>query len=206
MHPRDRTASHLSLWLYRRIIMLYPPAFRRRFEAEMMQVYQDMMLSNGADLTILRALSIWAELLPDLCSSIFVERLEDWRNTMKTSWLAAKMAAGLFLAVWIVFVIASFGESIFKWQIKNPTNWLLGDQFSSLAYLGFSFALVAGPFIVMLVYLLPHLQVKHSVGDELLVQVGVRRISRGNALVIAISVMISLLILAIFTATRIFGL
>jgi hypothetical protein len=205
MHPKSQKATRFSLFLYRKIVALYPPEFRRRFEEELIQFYQDQLQARCADRSLASIFSIWSVMLPDLLGSIFVEYFEKWRKTMKTPWLAAKAAAGLFLAGWMVFVILSFGQSVFNWPIRHPTYWLLGDSFSNLAYSLFAFALVIGPLLVMLVYLLPNMRVQSGMGEDLMFQIRVLRMGRVELAVIAVSGMISLLILAIFVATRVFG-
>lgn len=68
----------LSIWLYRGLLWLYPANFRREYAPLMMQLFRDQCRRVDS----LSSLGqLWLQTLPDLVTSVWIERLEDWRRT-----------------------------------------------------------------------------------------------------------------------------
>jgi len=192
----------ISNFSYRRLLILYPAAFRERFGTELIQTYEDLVTQDKSDRTFLSLLELWYWLLTDLFTSVVFERYQEWRNNMKSRWLIAKGFGFCFLALWFLFWGLSFGRNMFHLPIKDPTYWLLGDQFSNLALNSLNFSILFGPLIVLAIFLIPSLQINHvSVGNDIL-QIRVLRMSKLSLLIITICGVITVLFWSVILLSR----
>lgn len=175
----------ISFRLYRKLLILYPTTFRERFGSELVQTYKDMFSQNQTNETFISVfgLSVW--LLIDLFASILKERYQEWRVDMKNRKLIARGLGILFLILWFAFWALSLGRSLFNLPIKDPTYWLLGEQFSNFALNALSFGILFGPFLVLLIFLIPSLRISRvSTGDEVF-QIRVLQMMKTDLFVIA---------------------
>lgn len=175
----------ISFRLYRKLLILYPTTFRERFGSELVQTYKDMVSQNQTNETFISVfgLSVW--LLIDLFASILKERYQEWRVDMKNRKLIARGLGILFLILWFAFWALSLGRSLFNLPIKDPTYWLLGEQFSNFALNALSFGILFGPFLVLLIFLIPSLRISRvSTGDEVF-QIRVLQMMKTDLFVIA---------------------
>ncbi len=67
--PRPQRAR--GEWLYRALLRMYPPRFRRRYAADMLAFYRERMETGGA--TAHGRAAVWAQLIPDLLSTALAE-------------------------------------------------------------------------------------------------------------------------------------
>jgi hypothetical protein len=186
-------ASTLSLYIYQRLLSLYPNAFRDRFGSELIQTYIDVFNQAQESEETFSLFSLWFWLLPDLCSSILNERFQEWRNEMKSKWSLAKGFGVFFLVLWFSFWALSLGRNLFHLPIADPTYWILGEQFSNLKLILFNICILFIPFVIMLAYLIPSIKITTVSGSDNMMQVRVMRMSKLSVLVISICGIVSIL-------------
>ncbi len=121
---------------------------------------------------------------------------------MKSRWFVAKGFGLLFLALWFVFWGLSLGRSFLNLPIKDPTYWLLGEQFSALALTTLNVGILFVPLLVLLIFLIPSLQVKPvSTGNEVL-QIRVFRISKVQLFIVSTCGIITLVLWSVIFFSR----
>ncbi|MEO7002306.1 MAG: hypothetical protein ABI068_10815 [Ktedonobacterales bacterium] len=72
---RDAWTVRLSLWLYRRCLLVYPPGFRAAFAVELTQVFRVCCRDAIGEGGISALAWLWLTTLADLVVSAFAERL-----------------------------------------------------------------------------------------------------------------------------------
>lgn len=182
----NSTALMISLFFYQRLLRLYPITFRERFGTELIQTYIGLINQTQDNNRNFSLFGLWSWLLPDLFASILKERFQEWRNEMKSSWSIAKVFGIFSLMLWFSFWGLSLGRNVFHLPIKDPTYWVLGDQFSGLAFNAFNFCILFVPFLVLMIFLAQSIKIIRISGPDNILQIQLMRISRLSLLVMSI--------------------
>jgi hypothetical protein len=84
--------------IYRSLICLHPPAFRPRFEDELLWIYDESTDTSGAALVYDAAISLLRQ---------WLMRSGIWK------WLLGGIGA-------VVYLLIGFGSFLFNWPIRSP--------------------------------------------------------------------------------------
>lgn len=150
--------------LYRSLLRYYPPAFRQRYEQEMLTTFQDWLDSEAIPR------SHWQQILPavslvaDMLSSIVSEHVLVWRSTMNIASIFQKISLAL-LAAWAVIWAWFIGKWFLLLPLADPNKWLLGEDYSSTANSILGAAMFLVPFLALLAFVIPALKVQTRTED-----------------------------------------
>jgi hypothetical protein len=114
----------LSDWVYRRLLVLYPVAFRRAYAAEMAQVFRDVCRDVWRQRGGWGVVALWIATLGDLATTTVVERLAERRqpairSVQSTRWCGLAGIGGG--ALWLLLSTSL----AFKWPVRAYLGSLL---------------------------------------------------------------------------------
>jgi hypothetical protein len=94
----DTTLIPLQLFLYRQLLVVYPPDLRARFANDMLEIFEDLLRESHAQRGFSGAISVWANAGRELLTVAIPLRLQN------TRWAAAAVSllVSSFIA-WIFF-------------------------------------------------------------------------------------------------------
>jgi hypothetical protein len=139
--------------LYRLLLCVYPPAFRREYGPSMIQVYRDLCRDRCRQGGLGGLVPLWARLLTDLATSAIGQHLEALREggwiMTKTEHTRAIVIAVLPLVLWLVLgaVNPRFAGRMFADSSAQPWGWIMSAAvliLVTLAYLAQRKALRVG--------------------------------------------------------------
>lgn len=122
-----------SVWIYRALLAVYPPAFRREYSDHILQVFQDRCRDTLRREGRCGVLRLWLHVLADLGGSALNEYFSEWRVLMHSKVALVVLGLGLFfgcalLDVWLLPVIAraySGGHPLFLAPLEMAVVALL---------------------------------------------------------------------------------
>ena len=191
----DKNKQALSK--YRWLVRLYPSSFRSRFEEELVQVFQDMLRSSPR--TPADELGLWLRVFPDLLQSIVQEHISVWRTEMNDKSSFWKIPALMLFTAWIVFMGWTALHIITGSRVADPTFLVLGNSYTNLKLHALYFFLLFSPLIVLLSYLVPLLNINFKVENGVTAQIHIDRTGRLSLLIMAISTLVWLAIIGLFS-------
>ena len=132
--------------IYSRLLKLYPPAYRRRYEQEMLQLTADMLDAAPSELT---RLSIWSKLWLDVPAGIISENLAFATGPMSKDTpryvKLASVLSSLCLLPFFVLLAANFADRMvfnqtlfhsWFWRMPQLGVWVLQLPVAALAVAG----------------------------------------------------------------------
>src|SRR5664279_3037616 len=146
-------------WVYRQLIVLYPRPYRDRFEGEMLQLFDTQLRHPMVGEPKNLSLTLWMDWIPDLFTCVIRERIIDLEGKMRNSRSVLNALAGVILLAWITFVGLTEARYFFHLAIQDPTTWLLGSSFTSLAYASLTAFILLAPFVALVLSARPFFMV-----------------------------------------------
>ncbi|TDA68150.1 MAG: hypothetical protein D9V45_00580 [Chloroflexi bacterium] len=175
--------AHPVLPLLRWMLTWYPKPFRKRFEQEMLLTFQDWLNNETGMGSRGRSFRISSTIIADLLLSILKEHCSEWRNTMKVSSIFQKIAIAA-LTAWLIFWAWTFGKWVLHLPLVDPTRWLLGKDYSSMASSIFGGAMFLIPFLALLTFVIPALKINiSSEGGDSTLLFRLHKMGKGQAVV-----------------------
>jgi hypothetical protein len=117
--------------IYRLLLVVYPPAYRREYGPLMIQAYRDLCRNSYRQRGILGLVSLWSRLLADLVTSAIRQHLDALREggglmTKKEHFLAI-IAATMPLVLWLVLGLVNprFVRRMFVNASAQPWGWIM---------------------------------------------------------------------------------
>lgn len=129
--------------LYRLLLFVYPPAYRREYGPLMIQVYRDLWRDRCRQRGLGSLAPLWARLLTDLFTSAIGQHLEAFREggwiMTKTEHARAIVTAALPLVLWVVLGAANprFAGRMFANSSAQPWGWIMSAAILSLVALAY---------------------------------------------------------------------
>jgi hypothetical protein len=120
---RDGHVIALALGAYRRVLQLYPAAFRQRFGQEMIQFFRDSCRATQQERGGWGVLRLWLAILPDMLMTAMKEHVNSWNKgawSMSTTTWARIGGAMAFVAVGSQFI----AQGIALVTTLEPPNYL----------------------------------------------------------------------------------
>lgn len=177
------TAGSVVLPIYKRLLSIYPKAFRQRFKVEMLATFQDWLNAEPASLSKVQQLKIAGSLAADMLPAIIREHVFLWRSTVKVSSIFQIVAITL-MAAWAVIWAWFIGSWFMLLPFADPANWLLGEDYTSTANSIFGAALFIIPFLALLAFVIPALKVQTtSENGDSIFMVRLQKMGKAQALV-----------------------
>ena len=93
--PRLQHWVSCSVALYQRLLVFYPPAFRRAYGAQLVQTFRDQCRQAACEYRLPGLFSCWMSMLTDLVSSALAERLTEGYTMSRAAFI--RLAGGLIL-------------------------------------------------------------------------------------------------------------
>jgi hypothetical protein len=199
-----RIPLDFTLWIYRKLICLYPHEFRERFEEETIQLVRTELRQRGPGESWNVFAALWKRWIPDLIAGALRERYAQLEERMRNSMFVSNGVAFAILFAWFAFVGLSEAKYFLHIPIKDPTQWLLGESFTSLALVSLNSFLALGPIAALVLACRPFFQVGHGSRPGYLLEIRIQRAAGASLALILGSGLASMLILAVFTLARIY--
>jgi hypothetical protein len=192
----------LTLWIYRKLIILFPIEYQTRFEGELVQLILTQMheMENDPRMLLTR---LWVDWMPDLFVSVIRERIIEMENKMKTSKFVLNSAAFVIMFAWLAFVGLTEAKYFLHLPIKEPTYGLLGESFTSLAYISLTGFLLLAPLLVLVITISPYFKVNLGGSSGNLLEIRIHRVTGISLAVIMGSGAVTLFIFVVFIGSRI---
>jgi len=205
-----------SIWVYRRLLGVYPASFRHTYAIGMTQVFRDCCRAASLQRGFRGILLLWPATLRDLLLSAGEERLWEflrrWKgNAMleKLSYLLVKWQVSRFVFLFLLpllvmettFLTTTLNAKIAgvmpDWNgngLVQVLNRWLSDPHALLLGILFQIVLIGGPLLALAACIIPILRIdlRREAGSL----VGAIRVETSNALSLA-TVLLSLLLLSI---------
>ncbi len=183
---------------------MYPREFRERFEQEMLQLVRTELHQRRAEGSQAVLAALWIHWIPDLFAAALRERTAQPEGRMRSSRLVLNGAAFAILFAWFAFVGLSEAKYFLQLPIKDPTRWLLGESFTSLALNSLNGFLTLGPLAALGLTIYPFFQVgRGSLPGELL-EIRIRQPGGASLALLLGSGLASAFILAAFMLSRVY--
>ena len=198
-----RRQLDFTLWMYRKLISLYPREFRARFADELIQLIHTQMCHPTQNDPRNLLARLWADWMPDLFASVIRERIIEMEKKMKTSRFALNAVAFVILFAWIAFVGLTEARYFLHLSIKDPTIWLLGESYTSLAYHFLTSFVILTPLAALVLTICPFFQVNLGGRSDDLVEIRIHRATGTSLALILGSGAITLFLLVVFIGSRI---
>lgn len=186
MGPATRRLLAVSTFLYRGLLHGYPRPFRREYGEPMAQLFSDLCRSALQQRGGWGLLRLWAATLHDLLTTLPLEHLAYWRDTMQRREATAIVLGIPFLLYSLAFVVANTLYYSLGLPVWNPFVSLLESGDPSLLRALLNVLVLAGPGVALALFLLPHLDVRLAPRAEQLVIVTVHRGSRASLILIGL--------------------
>jgi hypothetical protein len=109
--PRAPLIIACTLWVYRRLLVLHPAAFRRMYGADIVQVLRATCWQAYRQASAVGVMRLWPGALLDLVRGALAEHAELLFSSAKGSpiMVAYRRSAGAVFAAYIAFVLAGIG-------------------------------------------------------------------------------------------------
>ena len=123
-----------SVWLYRRLLVAYPPAFRRRYGAQMVQVFRDCCRESTAMGGTVGLLRYWLIAFADLVVSALAERRREELHMTRMFWirlgsLAAIIGSIIPAVLMAIFLVQLLAPQIpFRLDLSAEVGWVFTAQ------------------------------------------------------------------------------
>jgi hypothetical protein len=117
--------------LYRLLLFVYPPGYRREYGPLMVQAYRDLCRDSYRRRGVVGLVPLWVRLFADLATSAVTQHLDASREgdriMTKTEHARAIVAAALPLALWLVLgaVNPRFASRMFADSPAQPLGWIM---------------------------------------------------------------------------------
>ncbi len=199
-----RRSFELTLWIYRSLFCLYPRVFRERYEQEMLQLIRTELHQKQPKASQEVLAALWIHWIPDLFAAALRERIAPLEERVRISRFVLNGVSFAILFVWFAFVGLSEAKYFLQLPIKDPTRWLLGESFTSLANYSLGVFLILGPLAALGLSICPFLRVSRGNLPGELLEIRIWQ-PRGASLALLLGGgMASALILAAFMLSRVY--
>lgn len=192
-----------TLWIYRNLISLYPREYREQFEKEMVQLIRTELRQRWECESKYVLAHLWMHWIPDLFTCALREQYTKLEIRMKKLRFVLNGVAFIILFAWITFVGLTEVKYFLHLPVQDPTRWLMGESFTSLALASLNSFLALGPLAALVLAFYPFLHVGRSGLPGELLEIRVQRATGASLALILGSGLTSMLILAVFVLSRI---
>lgn len=139
--PRPLRAPALSVSerVYRLLLFIYPPSYRREYHDLMAQTYRDLCRSSYRQGGMAGLVAVWFRVLADLATSAVEQHIAIWREggymMTKKEHALAVVAAALPLGLWLVLGLVNprFVGRMFANSSAQPWGWIMSAAVLILA-------------------------------------------------------------------------
>ena len=198
-----RRQLDFTLWVYQKLICLYPGEYQARFEDEMIQLMRTQTRHPPESDPRNLLTQLWVDWMPDLFVSIIHERIIELEKNMKTSKFALNAVAAAIMFAWIAFVGLTEARYFFHISIMEPTIWLLGESYTSLAYNFLTSFVLLAPLAALILTASPFFRVIKGGSSGDLVEIRIHRATGTSLALILGSGAVTLFILVVLIGSRI---
>lgn len=167
--------DRILIFIYQRLIRLYPIEFRNEYGPEMDQVFKDMLRYSDQKFSRWRLASVCQAVFPDLIISIIYEQLCMGRTNMKDKTSIIKVFGLVILSSWVFIWSWGLLRAFLGPGISDPSHFLLGDSFTEFQRVILEFFLMFGPGITLITFLFPLLRVKNNPDDGMVIEIAVHQ-------------------------------
>lgn len=94
--------SNISVWVYRILLLAYPPTFRWEYGQEMMQLFRDMLQDAIRQRGCWGILEVWFWVLPDWVVTVRQQRLLVG-NYYRHRWIFSRMVQAAIALIFVAF-------------------------------------------------------------------------------------------------------
>jgi hypothetical protein len=199
-----RRLLDLTLWIYRNLFCFYPREFRGRFEQEMLQLIRTELRQRRADASQAVLATLWIHWIPDLLAAALRERIAQPEGKMRISRFVLNGVAFAILFTWFVFVGLSEAKYFLRLPIQDPTRWLLGESFTSLAFNSLNGFLTLGPLAALGFAIYPFFRVGRGSKPGELLEIRIQQPGGASLALLLGSGLASAFILASFVLSRVY--
>ena len=193
----------IGLRIYQYLIHLYPQEFQFQFGDELIQLLKTEQRQRNLDEGSAFLCCLWFHWIPDLFVGALRECLTQLEGRMKNSNSISNSLALIILLAWFTFVGLSEAKYFLHLPLKELTQWILGDSFSSLALNCLNGFILLGPLAALGRAIRPIFRISRSGLSGVLLEIRVHRAAGVNLFIILSSGLATALIFGIFFLGRI---
>ncbi len=187
------THDGAALSLARMLVRCHPVKFREQYGAELEQILRTIDRFGVADGKGNVADYLWRICIPDLCTSMIRERINEWEGNMKNN--LGHLAGIVLIALWILYIGLSEARIFLHLPIEDPGNWLIGESPANWAYNSLNGFIILAPIIALIMFAAPYVHFSRGEADGDMATIRLMKAAGVSRVFIFVSGVISVMIL-----------
>jgi len=196
-----RKAIHLSTRLYQRLIRLYPLDFRRDYEIEMVQLFDDLCRDAATQHGLSGFIRLWLETISDLLKTAVREHHSNWRNKMQLKKTISLATGAIILAYSLSFALINILKySLGLSNLWNPFASIVDNPQPTLFIELLNLLVIIGPVLALGLFLLPSISVKLNWRSDQLATIVIHKNGRLSMVLIGLCLLVGVIFTLYFIA------